>query len=56
MHLGHKLGINELLLEWIKCFLSEITQRVIINDGEISSFSKESSGVPRGVCWAHFYF
>ena len=41
------LGINGSLLEWIKCFLTDRTQRVIVN-GERSSLSEVSSGVPQG--------
>ena len=50
MWLCHKLrhlGINGSLLEWIKCFLSEQIQRVIVN-GQRSSPSVVLSGVPQG--------
>ena len=46
-HKLHHLGINGSLLAWIKCFLSERTQRVIVN-GQRSSPSVVLSGVPQG--------
>ena len=46
-HKLHHLGINGSLLEWIKCYLSERTQRVIVNS-QRSSPSVVLSGVPQG--------
>ena len=46
-HKLHHLGINGSLLAWIKCFLSERIQRIIVN-GQRSSPSVVLSGVPQG--------
>ena len=57
-HLCHKLyhfGINRSLLSWIKCFLTDRQQQVIIN-GEISSLTSVTSDVPQGTVLAPLLF
>ena len=49
------LGISGPLLEWIKSFLTDRTQQVIVN-GEKSSVSTLSSGVPQGTVLAPLIF
>jgi len=51
--LCHKLShleINGPLIEWIRSFLADRTQQVVINGGK-SSTSTVSSGVPQGTCF-----
>jgi len=58
IHLCHKLshfGINGALLEWIKSFLNDRSQQVIVNE-EKSSTSKVTSGVLQGTVLAPLLF
>ena len=43
----HHYGIRGQVLQWIKAFLSDRTQRVVI-DGQMSTPAKVTSGVPQG--------
>ena len=57
-HLLHKLshyGIRQNYLAWAKSFLSNRTQRVII-DGKFSNFSPVLSGVPQGTVLGPAFF
>ena len=51
----YHLGINGCLLSWIKCFLTDRQQQVIIN-GEISSLTSVTSSVPQGTVLAPLLF
>ncbi|EYC32284.1 hypothetical protein Y032_0003g1495 [Ancylostoma ceylanicum] len=42
-----KIGIHEQIISWLKCFLTERTFQVCIND-TLSSIRRISSGVPQG--------
>ena len=54
-HKLYHLGINGSLLSWIKCFLTDRQQQVIIN-GEISFLTSVTSGVPQGTVLAPLLF
>ena len=57
-HLFHKLhhyGIRGDLLTWIKSFVSNRVQQVVV-DGQQSNLAAVSSGVPQGTVLAPYYF
>ena len=54
-HKLYYLAINGSLLSWIKCFLTDRQQQVIVN-GEISSLPSVTSGVPQRTVLAPLLF
>jgi hypothetical protein len=55
LHRLESLGVRDPLLKWIKSYLSERKQRVII-DGQSSDWMQIEAGVPQGSILGPFLF